>query len=139
MISEIIKIKRKLVDERIRASRNEDELLEEIVALEEQIKENIALQNEKQDEIDVLKEKIKFFERERRKESKQKTKAYNIIRKRFKTLYKNILVNQSLSRLVNLNHEVAAILFTPLKNIFFDKSTNPNIILYQDYLYILLY
>lgn len=94
LISEIIKIKRKLVDERIRASRNEDELLEEIVALEEQIKENIALQNEKQDEIDVLKEKIKFFERERRKESKQKTKAYNIIRKRFKTLYKNILVNQ---------------------------------------------
>ena len=94
LISEIISIKRKLVDEKIRASRYEDEMIEEIVALEEKFAKNIALQKEKQEEIDALKEKTKFFEREKRKEGKQKTKVYNTVRKRFKTLYKNISVEQ---------------------------------------------
>jgi len=94
LISEIITIKRKRVDEKIRASKYEDEMIEEIVALEEKFANNIALQKEKQEEIDALKEKIKFFERERRKEGKQKTKVYNIVRKRFKTLYKNISVEK---------------------------------------------
>ena len=94
LISEIIKIKRKLVNERIRASKNEDDLIKEIVALEENINENIALQKEKQEEINALEEKIKLFEKERRKENKQKTTIYNTVRKRFKTLYKNISVNK---------------------------------------------
>jgi len=94
LISEIIKIKRKLVNERIRASKNEDDLIKEIVALEENIDENIALQKEKQEEINALKEKIKLFEKEMRKENKQTTNSYNTVRKRFKTLYKNISVNK---------------------------------------------
>jgi hypothetical protein len=94
LISEIIKIKKKLVHERIRASKNEDDLIQEIVALEENINENIALQNEKQEEINDLKEKIKLLEKERQKENKQKTNSYNIVRKRLKTLYKNISVNK---------------------------------------------
>jgi len=94
LISEIISIKRKLVDEKIRASIYEDEMIEEIVALEEKFAKNIALQKEKQEEIDALKEKTKFFEREKRKEGKQKTKVYNTVRKRFKTLYKNISVEK---------------------------------------------
>ncbi|MEA1949639.1 MAG: hypothetical protein U9N83_20370 [Thermodesulfobacteriota bacterium] len=94
LISEIIKIKRKLVHERIRASKNEDDLIKEIVALEENMNENIALQNEKQEEINALKEKIKLFEKERQKENKQKINSYNTFRKRFKTLYKNISVNK---------------------------------------------
>lgn len=94
LISEIIKIKRKLVHERIRASKNEDDLIKEIVVLEENMNENIALQNEKQEEINVLKEKIKLFEKERQKENKQKTNSFNTVRKRFKTLYKNISVNK---------------------------------------------
>ena len=94
LISEIIKIKKKLVHERIRASKNEDDLIKEIVALEENINENIVLQNEKQDEINALKEKIKLLEKERQKENKQKTNSFNRVRKRFKTLYKNISVNK---------------------------------------------
>lgn len=94
LIAEIIKIKRKLVHERIRASKNEDDLIKEIVALEENINENIALQDEKQEEINALKEKIKLFEKERQKDNKQKTNSFNTVRKRFKTLYKNISVNK---------------------------------------------
>ena len=50
--------------------------------------------NEKEEEINALKEKIKLFEKERQKENKQKTNIYNTVRKRFKTLYKNIFVNK---------------------------------------------
>ena len=94
LIAEIIKIKRKLVHEKIRASKNEDDLIKEIVVLEENINENIALQNEKEEEINALKEKIKLFEKERQKENKQKTNSFNRVRKRFKALYKNISVNK---------------------------------------------
>lgn len=107
LIAEIIKIKRKLVHEKIRASKNEDDLIKEIVALEENINENIALQNEKQEEINALKEKIKFFEKERQKENKQKTNSFNRVRKRFKTLYKNISVNKrSLNGFLDLTDDM---------------------------------
>ena len=44
--------------------------------------------------LTTLEEKIKLFEKEARKESKQKTKVYNSVRKRFKTLYKNISIDK---------------------------------------------
>jgi hypothetical protein len=94
LISEIIKIKKKLEKEKIKASKNEDEMINEIVMLEEKINENLALQEEKQEEIDDLKEKINSFEKERRIINKQKTKVLNSVRKRFKTLYKNISINE---------------------------------------------
>ena len=69
-------------------------MIKEIVALEEKIHNKISMLTERQEEIDTLKEKIKLFEKEARKESKQKTKVYNSVRKRFKTLYKNISIEK---------------------------------------------
>ena len=104
LISEIKKIKKQLKketikaskneDEMIKASKNEDEMIKEIVALEEKVHNKINFLNERQKEIDALKEKIKLFEKEARKESKQKTKVYNSVRKRLKTLYKNISIDK---------------------------------------------
>ena len=94
LISEIKKIKKQLKKENIKARKNEDEMIKEIVALEEKIHNKIYLLNERQEEIDALKEKIKLFEKEARKESKQKAKVYNSVRKRFKTLYKNISIEK---------------------------------------------
>lgn len=94
LISEIKKIEKQLKKEKINASKNEDEMIKEIVALEEKINKKIGLLNERQEEIDALKEKIKLFEKEIRKESKQKTKIYNSTLKRFKTLYKNISIDK---------------------------------------------
>jgi len=94
LISEIKKIKKQLKKETIKARKNEDEMIKEIVALEEKIHIKIYLLNERQEEIDALKEKIKLFEKEARKESKQKAKVYNSVRKRFKTLYKNISIEK---------------------------------------------
>ena len=107
LISEIIKIKKNLVHERIRASKNEDDLIKEIIALEESINENIALQNEKQEEINALKEKIKLYEKERQKEDKQKTNSFDTVRKRFKTLYKNMSVHKrSLNGFLDLTDDM---------------------------------
>ena len=94
LISEIKKIKKQLKKENINARINEDDMIKEIVALEDKIDNKINLLNERQEEIDALKEKIKLFEKEARIESKQKTKVYNSVRKRFKTLYKNISIEK---------------------------------------------
>jgi len=94
LISEIKEIKKQLKKENIKARKNEDEMIKEIVALEEKINNKIIFLNERQEEIDALKETIKLFEKEARKESKQKTKVYNSVRKRFKTLYKNISIDK---------------------------------------------
>ena len=91
---EIKKIQKQLKKETIKASKNEDEMIKEIVLLENKVMNKIELLNDKEKEIDELKEKIKRFEKEGRKESKQKIKFYHSVRKRFKTLYKNISIDQ---------------------------------------------
>ena len=91
---EIKKIQKQLKKETIKASKNEDEMIKEIILLENKVMNKIELLNDKEKEIDELKEKIKRFEKEGRKESKQKIKFYHSVRKRFKTLYKNISIDQ---------------------------------------------
>ena len=94
LTSEISVMKKRLEKERVKATKNEEEMIKEIVALEEKFNKNLALQNTKQEEIDTLIEKIKRFEKANRKDSTQKTKALNSVRKRFKTLYKNVSINK---------------------------------------------
>lgn len=104
---EIEKIKTKLEDEKIKASRNEEEMIDEIIAVEEKIQINLELQKEKQKEIDTLKEKIKRFEKGKRRESKQKAKGFDSARKRFTTLYKNISVNErAISGFIELSDDM---------------------------------
>jgi len=88
LTSEIAKIKKSLEDEKSIADRNEEEMINEIVALEENLDKNIALQKESEQEVDALKEKIKRFEK-----GKRRQKGESTIRKRFKTLYKNVSLN----------------------------------------------
>ncbi|QTA85941.1 hypothetical protein [Desulfonema magnum] len=90
--SESARIKKTLENEKVKASRNEDEMIEEIVALEEKFKKNLALQNEQQEEINTLKEEIKRLEKGGRKESKPKIKDSDA--KRFRALYKNLSINE---------------------------------------------
>jgi len=94
LISEIKKIKKQLKKDKVKTRKNEDEMIKEIVALEDKINNKINILNERQEEIDALKEQIKLFEKEERKESKQKIKIYNSVRKRFKTIYKNISIDK---------------------------------------------
>jgi len=87
------KIKTSLEKEKAKAIKNEDEMVAEIIALEEKINKNIALQEEQKDEINNLKEKISLFEKEKKKDTVSK-KDSRIVQKRLKTLYKNILFHE---------------------------------------------
>jgi hypothetical protein len=83
-------IRARLENEREKATRNEDEMINEIVALEEKLKKNRALQEEQQEKIEALTQETKDFESGVKKGRKQRAKASEIARKRFKTLYKNV-------------------------------------------------
>jgi hypothetical protein len=91
--SEIAQVKSRLADEKEKVLQSEDEMLEEVVSLEEKLNNNIVQQKEQQEEIEALEEKIEQFEHGEKKSSKQKDKAADMAQKRFKTLYKNLMVN----------------------------------------------
>ena len=91
--TEIAQVKSRLADEKEKKLQSEDEMLEEVVSLEEKLKENIAQQKEQQAEIETLEEKIEQYERDEKKSRKQKDKAADMVQKRFRTLYKNLMVN----------------------------------------------
>ncbi len=85
-------IKASLEKEKRKAGRTEDGMLEEIVGLEEKINKNIELQSERQQEIEQLNEKIAQYEKQ--KSLKQQNKTSSNVRKRFNTLYKNIIMSK---------------------------------------------
>lgn len=88
------RLRRDLQSEKIKASKNEDELIDEIVKLEAQIENNVGLQEEQQAEIESLKEVISTLERDARHEEKSVLKAAEAAQKRFKVLYKNVIMNK---------------------------------------------
>ncbi len=99
------KIKHALEKEKVKASKAEEQMLEEIIRLEEKLKANLALQKEKTEELEELKEKIKQFEREERKEGKAKVREADT--RRFKVLYKNISVHdRAVSGLMGLSDDL---------------------------------
>jgi hypothetical protein len=87
--SEIRQTKRTLEDEKIRASRNEDELIADIVSLEDKLEKNLALQKDQQAQIDALKDQIK-----RSEGGKPTVMAADSTLKRFNALYKNISMHK---------------------------------------------
>ena len=93
-LSELKRFKKIFADEKSAADKNEEEMIKEILLLENKIEKNIVFQNKQQKEIDLLKDEIRQYEKERKKETKQQKKSSNIVRKRFKALYKNIYISE---------------------------------------------
>lgn len=75
------------------ATRNEDGMLEEVIRLEEEVSENLSRQKIQQEEIDLLNEQIEKLKYGKKKGGRQKTKNRETILRRFKALYKNIIVH----------------------------------------------
>lgn len=107
LASESTKIKRSLENEKVRASKNEEEMIEEIVSLEEEIGKNVALQEKQRKEIRDLKEEIKRLDKGGRKDIRQKLRGADAVGKRFKVLYKNISVSdRAVSGFIGLAEEL---------------------------------
>jgi hypothetical protein len=100
-------MKKQLDDERLRASATEEEMMEELVALEEKISENLAQRDRQLSQIDALKQQIRQFEKENESKSRQLVKEVDAIRKRFITLYKNIAIHdRAIEGFVELTDEM---------------------------------
>ena len=90
---QLVRIRNELEEHKAKASAVEDELVEELVDKENEIEKNLLSQQEQQEEIDFLKEKIEQYERDYKKNKSQRQKEREALSKRFVTLYKNILVH----------------------------------------------
>jgi hypothetical protein len=96
-----------LENERTRAGRNEDDLIQEIEALEKKLAGNLDLQNIQQQEIQALKEVLSSHEKEQRREDRARSKGEDVIRKRLATLYKNLSINdRAVQGMTALNEEL---------------------------------
>jgi hypothetical protein len=100
-------VKAVLDNEKKKAERNEDDLIEEIEALEAKLTENLARQSGQQLEIAALEEKIRQAGQEQQKPVKLKTKASDSAKKRFRALYKKLSVNdRAIDGFLDLNEEL---------------------------------
>jgi hypothetical protein len=101
------KLKAVLSDQKKKADRNEDDLIEEIESLEKKLNENLAHQKTQMAEIEKLRDTIRDYDKEQSKADKQRMKATGAIRKRFNTLYKNISIHdRAIYGFVGLNEEL---------------------------------
>jgi len=104
--SDIQKIKRNLEDYKLKTVKNEDEMINEMILLEEKIQQNIDLREKLQGENVSLKEVTNRYEKEKLKSGK-KSAAYGDVTKRFKALYKNISVhNKAIEGFINLINDM---------------------------------
>jgi hypothetical protein len=105
--TQIEKLRSVLEDQKREADRNEDDLIEEIEALEGKLSENLSLQNAQMEEIERLRGAIQTDEIGRQKVDRLRTKASDSAKKRFNTLYKNIAVHdRAINGFVELNEEL---------------------------------
>jgi hypothetical protein len=86
----IASMNRELEHERQKALATEDEMVEELVALEEKLGDNLIQREQQLQEIDGLKEKISLLEKEKQTKNRQLLKGIAAARKRFTALYKKI-------------------------------------------------
>jgi len=97
LLSDYDQLKSTLKKEKSQADKTEEDLFEEIEALETKLKEN-----------DQLKEKIQELEKVQNRFSRQKDKAVEKLEKRFKTLYKNIeITHRALASLTDMTDEMS--------------------------------
>jgi hypothetical protein len=90
LLGELKNLKQRLNAEREKALKNEDDMIEEIMVLEEKLEENLKLQEAQEGKIDTLIQKTEQFEKGERKSKKQRIKESESAQKRFNTLYKNV-------------------------------------------------
>lgn len=102
----IAQMKKALDEERQKATSTEDEMIEELVALEDKIGQHQALQDEQLLEIDNLKEKIDQYEKEKDSQQQKVLKKGEAASKRFTALYSNIDIHdRAIQGFVNLTEE----------------------------------
>ncbi len=94
LAAKVLDTKKNLEEEKEKSERNEEDLIEEIVALEEKLNINFSLQQNQQKLIDELKDKLANLEKPLKDGSKEQRKSYDAAGRRFKALYKNTVFHE---------------------------------------------
>ncbi len=106
LASDIQKIKQNLEEYKLKTVKNEDEMINEMILLEEKMQQNIDLREELQNENEAIKEVTGRYEKEKLKSGK-KSAAYGNVTKRFKALYKNLSMNnKAVDGFINLIDDI---------------------------------
>lgn len=85
---ELERLKNDYKKERDKASRNEEEMLQDLIGLEEKMEANLRLQDEQKEELETLRETLQRFE-----QSKKRKRTSEVLAKRFRVLYKAVSVH----------------------------------------------
>lgn len=100
-------MKKQLDEERQKASDAETQMIDELLALEEKIGENLTQQDQQLKQIDELKQTIQQYEKAHEAKDRQLLKGADAIRKRFNALYKNIAIHdRAIDGFVGLTEEM---------------------------------
>lgn len=105
--TEFHRIKKSFRQDKMQATRNEDEFINEIMALEEKVKNSLKLYERQQRENEELRELVDQLGKEKQKSGRQKRKAESLVQKRFKALYKHVTFeDRSYDGFVNLTEDM---------------------------------
>jgi hypothetical protein len=108
LLSDLAETRERLETEKSRAFKTEEDFIDEIVALEKKLDENLDLQGEQQELIKSLVDTKSDLGKKDLKESKQRRKTTESIQKRFGTLYKQTVFNKrALSGYLNLPEDLS--------------------------------
>lgn len=100
-------MREELKAERQKASATEDQMVDEMVALEEKINQSLKQQERQLQEINDLREKIDQFEKGSQPKGRQHLKGLDSSRKRFNTLYKKLTVHdRAIEGVLNLPEQL---------------------------------
>lgn len=93
--------------EKAKATSNESDLFEEIISLDEKLKQNTSRQQQQLHEIEVLRERMTSYEAEMKKGDRQKAKEADWVSKRFGAIYKNVAVSvRAVEGFIDLSDEM---------------------------------
>jgi len=108
LMNEYSDLKKSLYTQKRQAEKNEEDMFDEIEALENRLAENLSEQKQQQNEISRLQEQLGELEKLRENIDKQKEKETERLGRRFKILYKQIeIYDRALRGLVELNDDMA--------------------------------
>jgi hypothetical protein len=88
--TEFQRIKKTFRQDKMQTTRNEDEFINEIMALEENVKNSLKLYGNQQRENEELRELVNQIGKDKQKGGRQKRKVESVVQKRFKALYKHV-------------------------------------------------
>ncbi len=108
LLSDYQRVQEEIETKKRQAEETEEELFDEIAAMEEKIAINLSLQDQQHEEIDKLREQIRELEKTRDAADRQREKDADRLAKRFKVLYKKVeLTDRALENLADMTEEMS--------------------------------